>query len=188
VSHADPPADRRLVQLSVADFVAAVASVEQPVPAAGSVAALSGAASAALLVLVCEVLEHHRPGAGAGQRQRAQALQLRLLELVDTDAAAFQTFLASPRGSHARRVAAARVAEVPLEIARACGDVVQLGQSLDKDVTGATRLDLGAAHHMARAAMQSALDIADYNLSMVPDNAAKQAIQTGVNQVRARLT
>jgi formiminotetrahydrofolate cyclodeaminase len=176
-----------LIQLSVADFVAAVGSAVQPVPAGGSVAALSGAASAALLMLVCEVLEHHQPGAAVEQRQAAQRLQVRLLELVDTDATAFQAFLASPRGSPARGEAASRVAEVPLEIARACGDVVQLGQSLDEDVTGATRLDLGASHQMASAAMRSALDIAEYNLRMVADPTAKQALQTGLSQLRSGL-
>ena len=53
--------DRHLTDLSVSEFLQAVASAAQPVPAGGSVAALSGAACAALLVLVCDVFERHRP-------------------------------------------------------------------------------------------------------------------------------
>jgi formiminotetrahydrofolate cyclodeaminase len=54
--------ERHLTDLSVAEFVRAVASPTQPVPAGGSVAALTGAVSAALLVLVCEVVERRKPG------------------------------------------------------------------------------------------------------------------------------
>lgn len=43
--------DRQLTELSVSEFLEAVASAEQPVPPGGSVAAL-GAASAALIMLV----------------------------------------------------------------------------------------------------------------------------------------
>ena len=53
--------------------------------------------------------------------------------------------------------------------------------------TGATRLDLGASHQMASAAMRSALDIAEYNLRMVADPTAKQALQTGLSQLRSGL-
>jgi formiminotetrahydrofolate cyclodeaminase len=174
-----------LVNLSVAEFVAAVASASEPVPAGGSVAALSGAASAALLVLVCSVLEQHHPGAVAAQQTRARELQRRLLELVDSDAEAFRAFLAAERGSSARREATTRVAEAPLAIARGCGEVVGLAQGLDPDISGATRLDLGAASHMARAAMRSALDIAEYNLSLVADSPRKQALQSDISQLRA---
>jgi formiminotetrahydrofolate cyclodeaminase len=171
--------------MSVGEFVAAVASANEPVPAGGSVAALSGAASAALLVLVCGVLEHHRPGVVAAQRNQAHELQRRLLDLVDTDAAAFRAFLAAERGSPARQEAATRVAETPLEIARACGQVVELSQTLDPEIGGATRLDLGAGSQMAQAAMRSALDIAEYNLSLVADSAGKAALQSDIRQLRA---
>jgi formiminotetrahydrofolate cyclodeaminase len=140
--------------------------------------------SAALLALVCSVHEQHHPGVVARQQPQADALQRMLLELVDADAAAFRTFLAAKPGSPARRTAAARVAETPLEIARACGEVVQLAQTLDPEISGATRLDLGAARHMAQAAMRSALDIAEYNLSLLADSATRTAFESDISQLR----
>jgi formiminotetrahydrofolate cyclodeaminase len=148
------------------------------------VAALSGAASAALIELVCSVREQHHPGVVVRQQHRAHALQRRLLELVDADASAFRAFLAAERGSPARRAAAEKVAETPLEIARACGEVVQLARALDPEITGATRLDLGAASHMAHAAMRSALDIAEFNLNLLADSAARAALQSDISQLR----
>ena len=72
-----------LIDLTVRDFVAAVASADEPVPAGGSVAALTGASSAALLALVCDVLERHTPGVLIQERERARALHQELLDLVD---------------------------------------------------------------------------------------------------------
>jgi formiminotetrahydrofolate cyclodeaminase len=148
------------------------------------VAALGGAASAALIGLVCSVHEQHHQGVLARQQRLATELRRRLLELVDTDAAAFRAFLAAERGGPARRAAAARVAETPLEIAGACSQVVQLAETLNPEISGATRLDLGAASHMAQAAMRSALDIAEYNLSLVADSDIRAALQSDISQLR----
>jgi formiminotetrahydrofolate cyclodeaminase len=89
--------DRRLTDRSVSEFLQAVASAEQPVLAGGSVAALSGAAGAALLVLACDVLERHAPDVLTQPRQKAADLQQKLLGLVDDDAAAFRAFLDTKR-------------------------------------------------------------------------------------------
>jgi formiminotetrahydrofolate cyclodeaminase len=174
----------RLINLSIAEFAAAVASAAEPVPAGASVAALSGANSAALLELVCSVRELHQPGLVAAQQNQAYALRQRLLELVDADAAAFRAFLATETGSPARQQAATAVAEVPLEIGRACHAVAQLARGLEPDIRGATRLDLGAATHTADAAMQSALDIAEYNLRLIADAAAREAFEAEISQLR----
>ncbi|MBV8716067.1 MAG: cyclodeaminase/cyclohydrolase family protein [Chloroflexi bacterium] len=74
--------DTRLADLSLYEFVQAVASADQPVPAGGSVAALAGSASAALLVLVCDVLERHTPGVMTQPRSRARDLQQQLIALI----------------------------------------------------------------------------------------------------------
>ena len=73
----------RLIDLSIAAFVDAVSSTQKPVPAGGSVSALTGSSSAALLVLVCDVLEEHSPGVLKEVRELARALQQQLLQLVD---------------------------------------------------------------------------------------------------------
>jgi hypothetical protein len=73
-----------------------------------------------LLVLVCDVLERHRPDVLTQLRKKAEELQPKLLALVDDDAAAFRAFLDTERGSAERRAGGSRVAQIPLDIGRAC--------------------------------------------------------------------
>ncbi|MBV9134438.1 MAG: cyclodeaminase/cyclohydrolase family protein [Chloroflexi bacterium] len=176
-----------LVELSVRDFVAAVASADQPVPAGGSVAALTGAASAALLALVSEVLERHTPGILAEPLQTARRLQRELLQLVDQDAAAFRSFLEAPRGSDARRAAGRGVAAAPLQIGRTCVQVVDLVRRVEPQVRGAMHLDVGAARQLAESAARSALDIAEYNLSLAAEPTLKAELREEISALRATL-
>jgi formiminotetrahydrofolate cyclodeaminase len=131
--------DRHLTDLSVSEFLQAVASAAQPVPAGGSVAALSGAASAALLVLDCDVFE--RPDVLTQSRQKAAELQQKLLALVDDDAAAFRAFLDTERGSPERQAGGSRVAQIPLDIGRACLEISQVVRSIEPHVAGSMRLE-----------------------------------------------
>lgn len=171
----------RLVSRSVSEFVSSVASADEPVPAGGSVAALSGAGSAALLALVCDVLRRKDvPGLDAPW-QRAAALQRRLLELVDEDAAAFATFL---EDRHDRR-AIGRVSRAPIEIARSCGEVFALSQELAGRVEGPLSGDVRAAAHLARAALEAALDLAEQNLSLIADPAERHALRDEISQLRS---
>ena len=82
-------------------------------------AALTAVASAALLALVADVIERHKPGALTEARQMAHDLKQQLLDFVEEDAAAFRAFLDSERGSTARLLAADCAATVPLDIGRA---------------------------------------------------------------------
>src|SRR5438105_4110998 len=110
----------RLLEMSVRDFVGAVAAAERPVPAGGSVAALTGAASAALLALVCGVRQRRHSGLLSDQLEAAERLQQQLLELVEEDAAAFRAFLAAKRSGVGLLEAIARAASAPLQIGSAC--------------------------------------------------------------------
>jgi glutamate formiminotransferase/formiminotetrahydrofolate cyclodeaminase len=176
--------DHRLTDLSVSEFLQAVASAAQPVPAGGSVAALSGAAGAALLVLVCDVLERHHPDAVTGPREKAAGLQQRLLGLVDDDAAAFRGFLDAERGSPERRASGSRVAQIPLDIGRACLEISQLVRTIEPHVAGSMRLDIATANTMAQAAARSALDIAQDNLSLVADPIQRREIASAIQGLR----
>lgn len=178
----------QLVELSVRDFVAAVASADEPVPAGGSVAAVTGAASAALLALVCDVVEGHSPGVLTEPLQTAQRLWRELLQFVDEDAEAFRTFLDTPRGSDARRAAGAEVAATPLRIGRTSVHVVDLVQLVEPQVRGAMHLDVDAARQLAASAAHSALNIAEYNLSLVADPTARTALRDEISALRTSLT
>lgn len=140
-----------------------MASTDPAVPAGGSVAALTGAAAAALLALVCKVIGKHHPNTVVDQLGRVTAPQQRLVELVDEDADAFRGFLSTERGTAARRAAAERVVRVPLEIGRACGDIVDLATDLHSHAPDSLRQDVSAARALAEAASRSALDIEQRN-------------------------
>jgi formiminotetrahydrofolate cyclodeaminase len=169
-----------LVSRSVTAFVASVASIDEPVPAGGSVAALTGAASAALLALVCGVRRHKQPEALAGELVEAERLQHRLLALVDEDAAAFRAFLDAKRArrsedDEALKTALGRTSQTPLEIATACAAVVELGAALEGQIHGMTLGDVRAARHLATAALTAALDLSEQNVGLLEADPPAQA-------------
>jgi formiminotetrahydrofolate cyclodeaminase len=174
----------RLVDLSVARFVNLVSTADQPVPAGASVAALTGATSAALVALVCDVFERRAPGSLAPPLESAKKLRQQLLELLDQDAAAFVAFLHTEPGSSARETIEENVAAIPLRIGRTCLEVLELVRAVEAYVRGPTRLDVGTASKLARAAAESSLDIAAYNLRLVSDSATRQALQTEIVRLR----
>jgi len=149
---------------SVRDFLARVASADEPVPAGGSVAALTGAASAALLALVCSVQLRKQPGSLAGELERAQRLQAELLALVDEDAAAFRAYLDAKRaqrhGQHPDlEGAVSHSTQTPLRIAAACSAVLELSGAIGGRIQGMTLGDVQAAAELARAAKSAALGL-----------------------------
>ncbi|MBV9326067.1 MAG: cyclodeaminase/cyclohydrolase family protein [Chloroflexi bacterium] len=186
-----PDADRgahgRLIDQSVHDFVAAVASAETPVPAGGSVVALSGSCAAALLALVCEVAQRHQSDVLGEERQVAQRLQRLLLKLVDEDAAAYQAFLATRRGTEDRQAAINRVAATPLAIGRACVEVIGLTRTVEDHTRGALLGDVHAARHLAQAAVRTAVDLAEQNLGLQPDASARRALEAEITRLRGAL-
>ena len=149
-------------------------------PAGGSVAALSGAGSAALLALVCSVLQRHGIDGVAALLPKAESLQGQLLRLVDEDAAAFRAYLDAKHD----RALLAPVVDSPLEIARACLEVVELGNQVDSLATGSIRGDVHAARHIASAAALAALDLAEENVGLAADAAAKRQLRERIARLR----
>jgi formiminotetrahydrofolate cyclodeaminase len=170
----------RLVSLSVGEFVAKVASTEEPVPAGGSVAALTGACAAALLALASGVLV--RRGVGDAERLvgTANALLAELLRLVDEDAAAYDAFLADKRD----RAAIARMNEMPLRVASTCRDVSAMVDEVAERITGAIAADVNAARTLADAACQASLDLAEANIRMERDPAAQAQLKERIQELR----
>lgn len=88
-----------LSELSVQHFLDALASGE-PAPGGGSVAALAGAQGAALIGMVCNLTVGRKKYAGVEAellevRARADALRVRLVGLIDRDAAAYESVMAA---------------------------------------------------------------------------------------------
>jgi formiminotetrahydrofolate cyclodeaminase len=182
-----PSDDSRLASLSLSEFLAKVASTAEPMPAGGSVAALTGAASAALLVLACGVLQRHRALEIGGIQQRAAQLQQRLLDLVDEDAQAFNAFLKMKRSGTDTGAIVARTSHTPLVIGGACADVVELSRHIEAmPHLGAILGDVRAARHLAQAALASALDIAEQDIALHTDVSEQQAMRTEIVELRRR--
>jgi formiminotetrahydrofolate cyclodeaminase len=161
----------------VAGFVEAVASSEHAAPAAGSVAALTGASAAALLELAGGVSEH--------DVLAATRLRRELLALIDADAIAVREWLATPSRSEERRQAGQRAIAVPLEIARKCAEVAAVAAQTEGHVDAAVRADAGAARTLAAAAARTALTLVEANL---PYAAERDALETEIQELRERIS
>jgi len=132
-----------VVQSSVEKFLDDLAS-GQPTPGGGSAAALSGAMGAALVSMVCNVTLGKAGCEGAAAEMRAvleesERLRARLTAMVAADIAAFDSIMAAyklPKQSDADKAVRAaaiqsglrRATETPLDIARACAEVVALAR------------------------------------------------------------
>jgi formiminotetrahydrofolate cyclodeaminase len=174
--------DDALVARSVREFVASVASIDEPVPAGGSVTALTGAASAALLALVCGVQARKGVDGLAEMLTRARDLQARLLALVDADAEAFRAFLHA-RG-HDVEGALNRTSQTPLDIATGCVEVVSLSREIEPRTRGPLLGDVRAARGLANAALTAALDIAEQNVLLHSDPAAQARLRDEIARLR----
>jgi formiminotetrahydrofolate cyclodeaminase len=177
-----------LVDASVGEFLARVASTEHAVPAGGSVAALTGASSAALLALVAGVMQRK-----SGESllldlfDRAEALRARLLGLVDEDAAAYEALLERRRAKADVSDVALRTARMPLEIAHACRAIVVLSHQVEQHTAGPMEGDVRAARHLAQAASLAALDLVEQNLGLLSLE-RRQEIRAELAHLRAEVT
>lgn len=155
--------------LSVAEFGGLVAGTE-PAPGGGAVAAVSAGLAAGLVAMAARFSTAQLPD-HAQRAGRADELRITLLELADTDAAAYREVLAAYRlpgtdPDRARAVTDAlrwaadvplRIAEIAAEIAEAAADLAALG---NRNLRGDART---AALH-AEAAASSAADLVAINV------------------------
>jgi formiminotetrahydrofolate cyclodeaminase len=194
--------DDSLLKRPLGEFLAAVASVSEPAPAGGSVAALTGAASASLLMLVCRVTSARGSEIAPEFAQllgRAEALQQRLERMIDADTRAFQNLMAVRRLPHSdaferttRRVALkqalGRATHSPLEIAAACADLVAIADRVESLATGEIVSDARVARTLARAALVSSLDTVEQNLPHVSDADQRSAMEHEFETLKSALS
>lgn len=174
----------RLRERSLAAFLAAVAATDPPVPAGGSVAALTGAAAASLLALVCGVREKHGAHELAALRARAEELSERLLELVDEDAAAFAELTRARRSGGASPEAVVRSTRAPLVIAGRCVEVAELARTVAPHARGAVHGDAQTAERLAGAAADSALGLAEEDARRVKDVGQRRELLDEIDRLR----
>lgn len=152
-----------------------------PTPGGGSAAALTGAMSAALVGMVAE-LAARRGADAAAAISRAEGLREKLLRLADEDARAYDRVaqaLKLPKGTDAERESRRQAiqkalrgaAEVPLETARTCLEVLALAVDFLPQCPNAARSDLACAAALAQAAVEAALYNVDANCLQLRDEA-----------------
>lgn len=176
---------------TISDFLEDVASATVT-PSGGAVAAIGGAAGAAL----CEMACVHTLGKDgyaevereiAGVRDDLGTDRTRLLELADEDSAAVDelqaVFGTSGRDGHERAMqdAAKHATEVPLETAEKCLAVLEGATVVTKEGNRNAIADAGTGAFLAHAALQASVSTVGLNLGMIED-------ATFVAQTRDRTT
>jgi len=151
---------------------------EAPTPGAGAATALTAAASAAVVAMVCRVTARRTaPSDDLAQiDQEAETLRARLTALVREDADAFAAVIEARRAPAERRPQAVRAAlvratEVPVEIASAAQRILALCDRLVMSARASTVSDLGVAVILAAAALEGAALTARVNLRDLDDPA-----------------
>jgi formiminotetrahydrofolate cyclodeaminase len=182
----------QLTQQTVTDFLDALAS-NAPAPGGGSVAALSGAMGAALLSMVCNLTLGKKRYAEvqdeiAALVERTEALRHRLTDLLQADVEVFTGVSAAykmprkPPEARAARSAAIQEAlkaatQVPLDVAKACVEVIELcTQAAEQGNKGAVS-DAGVAVLMAEAGLRSAALNVIININAIKDEAFSARVQ-----------
>jgi glutamate formiminotransferase/formiminotetrahydrofolate cyclodeaminase len=184
---------------TVAAFLDALAS-SQPTPGGGSMAALAGAAGAALLAMVARLTAGRKGYESVGDRMRQLAVvadgeRAALLALGDRDAAAFDRVMAAyrlPRRSDAEKssraasvqAALAAAAEVPLEVARRSLALLPLALELLEKGNPNALSDALAAAQMLHAGALSALANVAINVSSMTDAAQAAALNSTAAALR----
>jgi formiminotetrahydrofolate cyclodeaminase len=181
-----------MTQESIDEFLNRLASSD-PTPGGGSAAAVIGAAGAALVSMVCNVSLGKR-GCEAAEPElravlaRSETLRHRLTLMVEDDVSAFGGLMGAyklPKATEedkARRAEAIqssleRATRVPLDCARACGEVIALSRRAGEHGYQHVISDAGVGVSAAYAALRSAALNVFINAPALKDRAfAEQAI------------
>ena len=181
-----------LADRSVRDFLEAVVS-STPTPGGGSVAALSGALSAALsrMVSALAIGKQGYENVEEELRQlesRGQELQERLLRLVDEDAAAYDAVVAAMRRPktteteregrvNAIQSAYLHATEVPLDTMEACSEALEIALIAAEKGNRSAVTDAGVAALLAQAGVRGASLNARINLAALRDHAVRAQLE-----------
>ena len=155
---------------TIADFLDAVAAGE-PTPGGGAVAAIGGAAGAALGEMVCRLSIENRTDTSAGTRLEEVRSELAdkrtlLLRLADEDSAAVRAVVSGPQRTGWDRDTSAhrRIVEVPLETAEESLGVLERSVTVAELGYPPALGDAGAGAFLAHACCQASLQNVRINL------------------------
>ncbi|MFO8133017.1 MAG: cyclodeaminase/cyclohydrolase family protein [Thermoplasmatota archaeon] len=165
-----------------------------PTPGGGSAAAVSGATAAALAEMVCNLTigkDRYAAVEDEMREHRGQlaALRSHLLSLADDDAAAFDQVMAAfrmPKGderSQAIQDASRHAAEIPMETAEHCLQVLEHAASIARQGNQNSVTDAGTAALLAHAGLHAALYNVRINLGGIDDEAFCSQMADRVEQL-----
>jgi formiminotetrahydrofolate cyclodeaminase len=160
-----------VTQESIEEFLNALAGAD-PTPGGGSAAAIMGAAGAALVSMVCNV-SIGKKGYEAAEAElrtvlaQSETLRRRLTAMVQDDISAFDGLMAAyklpkatdddkARRAQAIQASLERATQVPLDCARACGEVIALSRRAGEHGYQHVISDAGVGVSAAYAALRSA--------------------------------
>lgn len=174
----------QLSEVTVGSFLDELASAS-PAPGGGSAAALAGALGAALVAMVCRLTIGRKSYQNVSAEleallPRAQDRRQELMQLMDADAEAYQRVIAAyklPKENDAdtasRAVAVQEAlqvaAQVPLQIAQACADVLTMSASVANKGNKNAASDAGAGALLAEAGLRAAIMNVEINLGLIDD-------------------
>lgn len=180
------------------EFIEALASKE-PTPGGGGASAYAGALASALASMVGNLTVGKKKYADVEERVQSELLELadtrlRLLELIDADAAAFAPLAAAygmARGTDeeaaaqkaALQAALVDACEVPLEIMRQCVQVVESCVFLAKHGSVLAVSDAGAGAVLAKAALLAASLNVRINIASMDDAARAGAYREEMEEL-----
>lgn len=170
--------------MSISTFLNQLSSAA-PAPGGGSVAALSGAMAAALILMVCNLTIGKEKFARSEQeikgiKEEARDLRHTLVDAVDADINAYNGVIACYRLPKATKQEQAdrrerlqealkKAAEVPYHTAEACYRVLELNRSLPGIGNPSAVSDVAVSVRLAEAGLQSALYNVDINCNYIKD-------------------
>ena len=173
----DSPAPAPLAQRPVAVYLDALASAE-PVPAAGSAAALTIAQGAALCAKVARLSAGRLPADRAGELiSRAERAAAAAAALIDSDAAAYLDVIAATRRGEDPASALSAASDVPMRMVELAAEVAEVAAGLTASAKPAVRGDARSAGLLAQAGARAAATLIGVNLAGSADPRKAQAIR-----------
>ncbi|MFQ5920334.1 MAG: cyclodeaminase/cyclohydrolase family protein [Thermoplasmata archaeon] len=186
---------------SVDTFLKDLAS-RRPTPGGGSAAALVGSLAGALGSMVCRLTVGKKGYEEVEEAFRRYSRELRaprerLHSLVEEDAEAFEAVMSAFRMDRStaeekeRRTAAIQAAlrhaaDVPLETARHCADILRLLSSMSEGSNKNAVSDVGVAAHLGLAALRSAFLNVEINLASISDPSFVDGLRTEIEGLERR--
>lgn len=193
----------RLIDSTLNEFIEEVAS-DSPAPGGGSVSALAGALSAALIAMVCKITMRKTESSELKNEignavDDIKNLIERLESLIDLDTEAYNKVLSACRlpkrtddekklRNSAIQNAFSKAIEVPLETVELSAELLVRIKTLLEKIDPNVYSDIGTAAHLARSAAEGAILTAKINLKYLEDKNDANKIKMKLNEIKTKIT